>query len=356
MSAKLVLLIFFCSFLSIGLDLTKIHRKYKEYIFNVFCLVLIVCSSMKNENTSYDTNQYILLYNSVPDIKNFIPYVRGYEPGWEFLCIIFNTLGLNYHFYFFFVSVVTVSIYRYVILNNCENIFIALFTYISCFYFLNEIVVLRHGLASSLILLEMYFLSRNKKKKALICVLLAFSIHTVGIFGLFPFFIKNEKISYKFFLLIPLAFFFSDRIFIKFLENLSGFSSGNVFSLVFAKVSTYLKKEHSGGGIKTVIVYSFSFLLTFIVLFNHRKKSPFLRESSLYLILSAYFMLAFSAVASFSRINQLFLIGSIPQSSFYLDEYKKKKAEFIAIPVFLAMNFYVFFRQNFMNSGGNIFK
>ena len=38
-------------------------------------------------------------------------------------------------------------------------------------------------------------------------------------------------------------------------------------------------------------------------------------------------MIAFSAIASFARINQLFLISNIPQSSFYLEEYKKKKEE-----------------------------
>lgn len=355
MSAKIVLLIFFASFLSVGLDFTKVHRKYKEYIFNVFCVVLILFSSTKTPETCYDTNNYVLFYNSVPSIGNFVPYILGYEPGWELLCIFFNAFGLNYHFYFFFLSAVSILIYRFIILKNCKNIFISLFTYISCFYFLNEIIVLRHGLASSLILLEIYYLSKNQKKRALLCVLLAFSFHTVGIFGLLPFFVKNEKISYRLFILIPLAFFINDKVFIKFLGSLGDLSANNVLSMVSVKVNNYLEKEHSAGGIKTVIIYSISFLMTFIVLFNHKKQNPFLRETSLYMILSAYFMIAFSAIASFGRINQLFLISNIPQSSFYLEEYKKKKTEFIIIPIFIAENFYIFFRQNFMNSGGNIF-
>lgn len=126
---------------------------------------------------------------------------------------------MNYHFYFLFLAAVTILIYRFVILKTCNNIFIALFTYVSCFYFLNEIIVLRHGLASSLIFLEIYFLSENKKKRALFCVFLAFSFHTIGIFGLIPYFIKNKKISYKLFLLIPIAFFINDKLFIKFIGS-----------------------------------------------------------------------------------------------------------------------------------------
>lgn len=355
MSAKIVLLIFFTSLLLIGLDFTKVNRKYKEYIFNVFCLFLIAFASSKTPETCYDTNNYVTLYESVPNIKNFVPYVLGYEPGWELLCILFNALGFSYHIYFFFLAALAILIYRFVILKECKNIFIALFTYVSCFYFLNEIIVLRHGLASAFIFLEIYFLSINKRKRAFLCVVFAFFVHSVGIFGLIPLFIRNEKISARWFLIIPLALFINDRIFLGFISSWGNVSSNNALMMVLAKVTNYLKNEKSSGGLKTVIIYSVSFLLTFIVLHNNRKQNPYLRESALYVVFSAYFMIAFSAVASFARINQLFLTGNISMSSFYLDEYKKRKSEFIIIPVFIAINFYIFFRQNFMNSGGNIF-
>ena len=355
MPAIIPLLIFCTSFLLVSMDFTKIHRIYKEYIFNIFCFVLIFIASSKTTSTSYDTNNYVLLYESVSSIKHFVPYVLGYEPGWELICILCNMLGLSYHIYFIILSVVVICIYRYVILKNCRNIFIALFTYVSCFYFLNEIIVLRHGLASALIFLESYFLAEHKNRKAFLCVILAFSVHTVAIFGLIPFAIKNEKISTKFFILIPFAFLLSDRIFLYLLPIIAQATDSSLIRMVSAKMENYLKGELSAGGIKTVIVYSISLLLTFVILHNDKRKNTFLRENSLFIILSAYFMIAFSTIASFGRINQIFLTGNIALSSFYLDEFKRKRTEIIIIPVFLAVNTYIFLRQNFFNSGGNIF-
>ena len=183
----------------------------------------------------------------------------------------------------------------------------------------------------------------------------AFSVHTVAIFGLIPLFITNKKISPKFFMLIPFAFLLSDRIFLYLLPIIAQVIDSHLIKMVSAKMVNYLKGESSAGGIKTIIVYSVPFLLTFITLYNNRLESAFLRESSLFMILSAYFMIAFSTVASFGRINQIFLTGNIALSSFYLDEFKHKRNEIIIIAIFLVVNTYIFFRQNFFNNGGNIF-
>ena len=355
MSAALGLFIFGASFLLIGLDFTKVNRKYKEYIFNLFCFILIVVAGAKTPATSYDTNNYVLLYESVSPISRFIPFFSGYEPGWELLCILCKTLGFSYNVYFTIISSIVICIYRYVILKKCNNIFIALFTYISCFYFLNEIIVLRHGLASAIIFLELYFLAEGKLKKAFCCAIVAFSFHMVGIFGFIPFLIKNKKISSTYFLIIFFAMFFNDRIFINLLIQISQMIGSSALNMAASKITRYVGHESAAGGIKTLIVYSIPFLLSFVVLHNNQKTNAYIRESSLYMILAAFFMLSFSAVASFSRINQLFLTGNISMSSFYLDEFKKKRAEAIIIPIFLAVNTYIFFRQNFFNSGGNIF-
>lgn len=355
MSAKIVLLIFFTSFLLVFLDFTKIQRNIKNYIFDLFCFVLILFAASKTADTCYDTKNYVTLYESVSTLDQFIPYISGYEPGWELLCIFFNMLGFDYHVYFFFLSAIVILIYRFVILRKCNNIFIALFTYVSCFYFLNEIIVLRHGLASSLIFLEIYFLSENKRKRAFLCVCFAFFFHSVGILGLILFLIKNKNISYKSFLLIPLALIFNDWIFVQFLKILNTILISNALSMVLIKIETYLQNESPAGSIKTIVIYSVPFVMTFLMLLNQKNKNPYLKECSLCMILSAFFMLAFSSAASFSRMHQLFLTGNIAMSSFYLDEYKKKKDEFLIIPIFMMINSYIFLRQNFMNSGGNIF-
>ena len=97
--------------------------------------------------------------------------------------------------------------------------------------------------------------------------------------------------------MIPFAFLLSDRIFLYLLPIIAQATDSSLIRMVSAKMENYLKGELSAGGIKTVIVYSTSLLLTFVILHNDKRKNTFLRENSLFIILSAYFMIAFSTIS-----------------------------------------------------------
>ena len=358
MTVVLVIMIYVSSFLCIGFDFTKI--KYKKYVFNLFCFLLVILASLKTADFSYDTKNYVMLYETAPQLSQFIPYANGYEPGWVLLGLACRCLGFSYHVFFFIVAAISIGIYRYIILKKCSNIFIALFTYVSCFYFLNEMIILRHGLATALVCLEIYFISENKRKYAFACLLIGITIHSAAIIGVFFFFIRPVKKPVYYFFIILLPILLNDTIFIAVLSWCADIYADKLPVLVFIskKIGNYLELEASAGGIRTFILYSLDLLLMFILATNLSRKNAidvYLIENIIGFALAAAFILAFTKVASFARLNGLLLTNRITLSSAYLENFKRNKKEFVIMFVYLLVNTYIFLRQVFFNSGGKVF-
>lgn len=354
MSAFTVFFIYSISFLLIFLDFSKVNLKYKEYLFNIFCVILIFISSAKTELTSYDTNNYINLFNSAQLAAGY-SFLNGYEPGYYFFNAIIRSLGFNYHVFFFVLSSIVIFIYRFLILKTCKNIFTALFVYISCFYFLNEIIILRHGIATAFIMLEMYFLATEKKKKAFVCFIIAISMHFASFVGIIPLFMKINKRSLQmFFIFIPLAFLVNDVILINIFRVIVSILNNDTLNGILIKIQNYLNSEDSAG-VKRVVLYIPYFIFVYI---TNKKgysylKNRFYLASSVFFVLALYFMLIFNSIASFARLNQILLASTIFLSSDVTEICKKKNYYSIVYLSFIALNFYFFVRQNLFNSSGN---
>lgn len=354
MSAFTVFSIYSVSFLFVLLDFSKVNIKCKEHLFNIFCVVLIFVAATKTEVTSYDTNNYINLFNSA-QLTTGYSFLNGYEPGYYFLNVIVRSFGFSYHVFFFITSSIVIIVYRFIILKTCKNIFTALFVYISCFYFLNEIIILRHGIATSFIMLEMYFLAKEKRKRAFICFIIAVSMHFASFVGIIPLFIKVSKRSLQiFFIFLPLAFLVNDVVLINIFNAIVSMFNNDTLNGILGKIQNHLKYEQ-GAGIKRVVLY-LPYLI-FVYITNKRGysylKNRFHLTSSLFFVLAIYFMLIFNSFASFSRLNQILLASTIFLSSAVTEICKKKKYYFIVYLLFIALNLYFFARQNLFNSSGN---
>lgn len=348
------------SFILLFLDFTSVNRAYKYFLFDCFFVILMIISGLKDPSTCFDTNNYVKIFESASLFSKY-NYLTCHEPGYYYLNALVKFFGGNYHTFFIVQAVLILNIYRVLILRNTKYIFSALFVYVFCFYFLNEIIILRHGMASAFVFLMSYYIGSRKRKKAFVCFILACSFHFVAFFSAFLFLIPPTKRSLHFlFLLLPLALIVNDRSLIEIAAIISKVGNFESLSGALSKIRVYLRIENSAG-IKRVVLYAPYLLFVWFVIRNRaipckEMESTVFYESSIMLVLSIYMMLIFNSIASFGRINALFLTSCI---FLYPNITKVCRKKVYLIPVFLFMvllNFYICIRQQVFNSGGSILK
>lgn len=362
MSVILILFIFLLSFSFLSLDFsTKLSRSLKEKIFTFFCLLLIVLSSLKSGNTSFDTNNYITYYDNITSFGDFEYQWWGFEPGYVLVNLIIKNLGLSHSFLFFTISLISILCFRKIILCYSKYIFLSLFTYITTFYFLNEIIIIRFGLASALILLNFHFLIQRKTTSAIVCVLVASSFHATALVGIVPVLLaKNDKLNkmlvLTFFLsLLSIVFFIFNPF--KILETISSQMGGNI-EVFLSRLLKYKSRE-SVASIKKIILYIGPFFLIYITYYNsstgNNNKSRIYYLISLYYLISFFLMLTLNQVESMSRFNSVLLpVTVISYTSILESPYEKKYNKYLFLFMFIVIDCYIFVRHIFLNSGGSI--
>lgn len=354
MSISIIILIYLLSLGSICLDYVDGYEKGKRYWFNTLCLLLIIVASSKNAQTSFDTNNYIRIFHEVPTLSNYTLFWHGYEPGYVFICMLVKSMHLPYFVVFLITSLISVLIYRHVILNTSKYIFISLFTYITCFFFLNEMIVVRHGVASAFILLELHNLSKGKKSLSIVCFIFAFLFHVSALWGIIPLIVDYKKSHIKILCItiLLLSFIVNDQLFINTLEAIFQQSNNEALTTIRPRIFRHFGIENDAGK-KRIILYSLDLLLVFLLL-AQKTLSQKAIVYSFALCFAGYLMLSFTAVASFARFNALFLTCRIPLSSIIFSKYKNNKQEEFVIIFIIFVNVYIFVRQIFLNSGGSL--
>ena len=183
-----VFAIYLISLFCIGLDYANekiIGIKLKRQIFDLLCLILIIFSALKPSDFCFDIEWYCRLFKETAPIYSYRYIFGEYEPAFCYLNSIIKTFTSNYHLLFFILSFISIYMYRAIIMEFAEKKFLALFVYISCFYFLNEMIVLRFGIASAIIFLNIKNLKSGNLKKYLLLSILATTFHYSAIFTLF---------------------------------------------------------------------------------------------------------------------------------------------------------------------------
>ena len=166
-----VFAIYLISLFCIGLDYANekiIGIKLKRQIFDLLCLILIIFSALKPSDFCFDIEWYCRLFKETAPIYSYRYIFGEYEPAFCYLNSIIKTFTSNYHLLFFILSFISIYMYRAIIMEFAEKKFLALFVYISCFYFLNEMIVLRFGIASAIIFLNIKNLKSGNLKKYLL--------------------------------------------------------------------------------------------------------------------------------------------------------------------------------------------
>lgn len=365
MSKYLVLGVYFLSIILSLLDFSKLmHIKYKKMIFCIFCILLVVISFFKGPQTSFDTGNYCAYYERVSPIYSLGVFQWfGYEPFYLLLNSLVKTIGLNYHFLFAIITIFVLFLYGKIIFKYSDYIFISLQTYICCFYFLNETIIIRFGIASAIILYNIKHLEENNYKKAIITVLVATMFHYTAIVGFVPVILYNKHNQFNRFtiymvLLATMTFILMFISPLTILDSVVKLINNENLNELSKRVLRYRGNEESSG-IKRVVLYVPYFILAIMYFINTNKRPK--NETNLGFIILLYFSSSFffmftcNEVASLSRLNALFLpINIISNSKIINCDNSKTSIKIFYFFLIIIINTYIFFRQVFFNSGGSI--
>ena len=120
-------------------------------------------------------------YNTVPSFKYLFQYNNYYfEKGYVFLNMLISSLGLNYRFFLLIIATISLSFVLVTIYRYATYPFLILFIYFTNFYFLNELLIMRTGIAFSIIFFALKYLKDNKKKYILF-VIIASLFHRIAL-------------------------------------------------------------------------------------------------------------------------------------------------------------------------------
>lgn len=325
MSINLIILTILLNIFFIFYEIFK--GKYILIYYKLFSLFLIFQAGFRPIKSNVDNLVYINVYEKIiPTISQnylFIIKFRYFEKIYTLINILLKTLGLNYRALFIVISAISISIISFTILKICKYKFLCIFIYITNFYYINEFIIIRAGVAIAIIFLAMTFLNKNKKLYILL-IIIAMGFHRTMVLALIPLiiFMLPSKFIYSlknvFFSLI--LFFLLGKYISDIILNLNLDVLNRIFS---SKLNYYLMDFTIKGNYRKLILY-FPLLIFFIKNKKRYQKSLYFKEAISFLISANALMLLFVFNLNFQRIPYLFGISQIYLIDCIIVNIKKK--------------------------------
>jgi hypothetical protein len=260
---------------SISLFLTNLRTKYKNLIFILLILVLILTAGLRIPNSDRDYQNYITLFDSAPDIN--------IEPSFILISIFVKSIFGNTPIILFIIfSFVSIGIKYFALKRITELWFISIFLYFSYYFILHDLTQIRAGVAASLLFLLLPTIYNRNPLQFIFISVLAISFHYSAFIFLFLWFFKqglNNKILY---LLIPLGYlfhYFSLDVFL----NLP-------FESINSKLNIYKALQDGDSERRKINVFNFYLLFKIFIYYLLLFKINYLNSINKYskLIISIY--------------------------------------------------------------------
>lgn len=351
----MLLSIVFISFFLCILDFKKGNRKKNNNLyFWFFIFILIVVSSIKDENTSFDTSNYISSFNRIRSFSDFFSIQTfRYEPGYTFLEFLIKDIFDDYSVLFFIISFISLTLLGRIIQKYSPYPFVSLFIYITLFYFKRDIITIRYGISCIFMLAAIMSFINKEKIKSIVWMIISFLFHYTALscmlFLLVYYLFLNRIRTLEIIILyaFPLAILGITilGVILKINEFLPPF-----FQYAINKGIAYLGEEDSAGFKQVILYIPFCFLIRYL----HLLKSNCINGLYITLLFAMFMMIELNQVATFSRVNQMYLTSIIILVPLILRQIKLKKNFFILYSYTMILSIYMFIRITFFNSGGFI--
>lgn len=350
MSGYIIISIFILSLFCCILDFSSI--KFKSNIFWIFVLVLIIISSSKNENTSFDTGNYIISFYKAPGFNNFFDLSNfRFEPGYVALERFSKLISTEFHLLFTLVSILTLVPLSYIIKKYSPYPFLSLFIYVACFYFKRDIITIRFALSCIMMFISIIKLSQDNYSKSILFAFIAFLFHYTALSYLLflPVFrlLYNQKIRSVIIMLFCLfALSIAGITLLTVIEKTYKYLPG-ILSLAVEKGISHLGNEQEAG-FKQIIPY-----LPILLFIYKRNTSNLYKGLTVTYIFALLCMIEFNQSATFSRLNQMYLTIIVLFYPLLLTRLSKRNMKFLYSYIII-FSIYAFIRMTFFNTGGFI--
>ncbi|WP_427171849.1 EpsG family protein [Fusobacterium nucleatum] len=313
----LIVLYFFISIFTFS-------RKTGKVLYVFSGMLLVLYAGLRSFNSTEDARAYYDYYNNIPSITSFFEYKNNiFEKGYMFLNMLLKTFNFDYRFLFLIVAFISVTINFITIKKYTKNIYLCIFIYITNIYVINELILIRTGIATSILFYSIGYMKKNPKKY-LYFIFLAYLFHRLALIALIPLFLLKFKMldsKKKIFFFLILSFILGEidifkRIFF-------------AMKYIFPSKLTYYYEyyEYTEGSYRKVI---FLLPILFYFLNNYKKYEniKFFQESFIYLNCSIFSLLLFIKNNTLLRVPFIYSIGLIILGDIFISQKTKNEKLF----------------------------
>ncbi len=345
----------------------KINYKSKKIIYWIFLFFNALLLALRPINIpDYESYEKIYNYISIGQNYGFDILAREYYTGVEYGYIYLTQLikiftGNNIRMYFFVIAYTSTVFSIEIMLNIMsklnilpmnKNVDVELkiimsaifFSYFSMNY---QAIAIRQGISMAVCLLSFYFYLDKKMVKAILTIIIAFSIHRMAILGgglvLVYHFVPSAKTKKTYFQISVIAVFF---VLLGYFLNVHEFVLRNLkyvyrFFFKYINYNSYvdgLSMSVSVDRKRILLLIALVLIITFAI-----EKEKFGRILNIYIVGIAILVFT-SNIAGSARIYDYFTIMSVPLLG---TEYVQKRKNLIfksIVMVYMIMQYIVSFR------------
>lgn len=352
MSGYIIILIFIISFSSIIFDFIGYNR-LKNYIYYVILAILFYFAASKDYNTCFDTMNYTSHFNLNKGINFYNPAEdMWYEPGYLFLESIVKTFTTEVKYLFIIISLISITLLNSLIKKYSPYPLLSLYLYISLFYFKRDIITIRYGISALLLLWGLILLIEKKRIKSGLFIILSMLFHysSISVLSFIPFYyiFKNKPLNQtEAFILFALFIALLGINILSVIEKIEPLLP-SYLSFGITKGLAHLDTDVEGG-YKQIIPY-----IPYLFLFNKKRLENLSKGLIIILLFAVLCMIELNQVASFARINQLYLTSIILLAPVMIKKSSSSQKKYSILSYTVILGCYMFIRICFFNSGGFI--
>jgi len=278
------------------------------------------------------------------------------DPIFYLLSSIINSLNIDVQFTFLLISSLSIGILLFVVFKESTYPILSMLMYISHHYLNKDMIQIRAGIASSFLLLCIYFLVNRKYVKSSVASILSILSHSSSFISVIPFlFYKTIKVTHVRKVAVVLLFMSA----IMYKIDAFGFFVSNFGDLLPLSVQGYIKWESYNYNLGLLSISTIRALLisTLLIVFYDRivELNDYTKTSFWFYIIGTCFILLFNDVAILSgRLSSmLFSIDIILLVNFAASF--KSKITLIILIFYSSANLYYNLYVNSFSLGSVLF-
>lgn len=332
---------------SVGILGRKINFGIKNIIAWLLIVGLILFAGLRYYS-GFDYGNYSIMF-----YKALVAYRSQHvEYGYYFLNRILGMVTENPQWIFFIMAAVTLFIKGTTISKLSKKIWFSIFIYYSMFFLVYDMGQIRSSLAQALGLFAMYLFTKNRKKTAFICILIAACFHTSSIILMLLFFIKDKRYSAKQIIITYIVFIILGQLMD--LHFVGMFAKEHIHGNLGIKIYRYTASSLFAQkiGLSANVIFDFIILVMFLLIrwynnVNDKKFDYFFNiyftGICIYLLFNRYFVLG-------TRFSDYFKISIVILLPMLIGYIKNKNRRMLFLLFFMAMLGIMVFRQVHVNS------